>query len=339
MPLERFDISDTLNGIIARPVDQVRGIVKTWFDMSGPFNLDTRRAIKMALARDAYERNLVRIAQPDVSNYAWLVASHRGVFAVAEGRVCTAIHGWFFGICRHADQFYLFENCGLRDRLSEIGRIVRIDLVDGQLLNPAVLVTGLHTNCHQVRVIDGLLCVVDTANQAIRRYTLAGDLIDVKHPFPVATPSDRSGAYLHLNGVAKVGERIALMLNNCKAVPEKQSELAWLNADWNLISTHSLPGHWCHDIVEDEQGGIWHCGSKAGEILVPDGRTVDVANELLTRGLAISEDRIIVGTSTFGGRGTRDSLPGGVVIFDRAFNRISALPLDGPPTDIAALRV
>ncbi len=307
--------------------------------MAGPFDLETRRAIKMALARDAYDRNLVRIAQPDLSDYTWLVASHRGVFAVAEDRVCTAIHGWFFGVCRHEDRFYLFENCGLRDRLSEIGRIVRIDFVGGELVNPTVLVTGLHTNCHQVRVIDGLLCVVDTANQAIRRYTLAGELIDVKYPFPVAPSSDRSGAYLHLNGVAKIGERIAIMRNNCKALPQKQSELAWLDADWNPVSIHPLAGHWCHDIVEDEQGDVWHCGSKAGEILVPDGRAIHVADELLTRGLFISADRIIVGTSTFGGRGTRDALPGGVTIFDRAFNRVSSQPLDGPPTDIAALRV
>lgn len=307
--------------------------------MAEPFDLVTRRSIKMALARDAYNRNLVRITDPDVSDFSWLVASHRGVFAVAWDQARTVIHGWFFGICRHEDRFYLFENCGLRDQTSDIGRIIRIDLVDGVLVNPVVLVTGLHTNCHQVRVIDGLICVVDTANQAIRRYTLAGDLIDIKHPFPVADSSDRSGAYLHLNSVAKIGARIAVMRNNCKALPEKYSELAWLDTDWNPISIQALAGHWCHDIVEDEQGNIWHCGSKAGEILISNGNNLHVTDKLLTRGLNVSQDAIIVGTSTFGGRGTRDALPGGVVIFDRKFNRISNQNLDGPPTDIAALRV
>jgi hypothetical protein len=305
--------------------------------MSEPFDLDKRRAIKMALARDTYARGVVRIAQPDLTGYAWLVASHRGVFAVAEDRVCTALHGWFFGICRHEDSFYLFENCGLRDRDSGLGRIVRIDLIEGRLANPAVLVIGLHANCHQVRVIDGLLCVVDTANQAILRYTLAGEPVDVKHPFPVAPLTDRTGAYLHLNAVAKIGGRIAVMRHNGKALPEKASEIAWLDADWKPVSLQPLDGRWCHDIVEDEHGAIWNCGSKAGEILVSDGRKVAVAGDMLTRGLAISADRIVVGKSTFGSRKERDSLLGAVVIMDRAFNRIADLELGGPPTDIALL--
>lgn len=292
----------------------------------------------MALARDAYHRNLVRIAEQDVSAYTWLVATHRGVFAVSEHGVCLVIHGWFFGICRHQNQFYLFENCGLRDRTSELGRIVRIDLVDGRLVNPDVLVTGLHINCHQVRVIDGLLCVVDTANQAIRRYTLAGDLVDVKYPFVVASPADRTGAYLHLNGIAKIGPQIAIMRNNSKALPEKQSELAWLDADWNFISMTSLAGHWCHDIVEDEDGNIWYCGSKAGQICSSSGRWIQITDNMLTRGLTLSADRIIVGMSNFGDRPIRDSLSGSVVIFDRAFHKICEMQLDGPPTDIAPLR-
>lgn len=305
--------------------------------MSEPFDLDTRRAIKMALARDAYERNMVRISKPDLTAYTWLVASHRGVFAVAEDRVCTAIHGWFFGICRHENQFYLYENCGLRDRSVYLGRIVRIDLINGRLANPAVLVTGLHTNCHQVRVIDGLLCVVDTANQAIRRYTLDGELVDVKHPFPVARSNSRTGAYLHLNSVAKIGSRIAVMRHNGKTLPEKASELAWLDADWNLLSLHPLDGQWCHDIVEDEHGVLWHCGSKAGQLLTSDGCKIAISDDMLTRGLAISDGRIIVGISSFGPRKTRHSLLGGVVILDRAFNRIADIELDGPPTDIAPI--
>jgi|CXWL01.1.fsa_nt_gi hypothetical protein len=305
--------------------------------MQEPFDLDTRRAIKMALARDAYERDLVRIAEPDLGAYTWLVASHRGVFAVAEDRVCTAIHGWFFGICRHGDSFYLYENCGLRDRSVDLGRIIRIDLVDGRLANPAVLVTGLHTNCHQVRVIDGLLCVVDTFNQAIRRYTLGGELVDVKHPFPVACSNSRTGAYLHLNTIAKVGSQIAVMRHNGKALPEKVSELAWLDSDWNVISIHMLDGYWCHDIVEDDHGVLWHCGSKAGQLLTSDGRKIAISDDMLTRGLAISDDRIIVGMSLFGPRETRHSLNGGVVILDRAYNRIAELELDGSPTDIALL--
>lgn len=307
--------------------------------MAEIFDLDARRSIRMALARDAYNRNLIRIADSDVSGFDWLVATHRGVYAVSDGNIRTTINGWFFGICRHEDRFYLFENCGLRDRASELGRIIRIDLANGQLVNPVVLITGLDANCHQVRIIDGRLCVVDTANQAILRYTLAGHLVDVKHPFAVAPSTDRTGVYLHLNGLAKIGSRIAIMRNNSKVSPEKQSELAWLDSNWSPVAIDPLAGHWCHDIVEDESGNIWHCGSKAGDILISDGRKIHVTDDLLTRGLQVSKNRIIVGASEFGERRTRDGLPGTVIIFDRAFNKLSELQLNGPPTDIAPLRV
>lgn len=129
------------------------------------------------------------------------------------------------------------------------------------------------------------------------------------------------------------------MRNNSKALPEKQSELAWLDPDWNPVAIVPLDGQWCHDIVEDESGNIWYCGSKEGDILISDGSKFHVTDDLLTRGLQVSKNRIIVGASEFGDRRTRDGLPGTVIIFDRAFNRISELQLNGPPTDIAPLRV
>lgn len=306
--------------------------------MTDPFDLDARRAIKTALARQAYEHHIVRIAEPDLRACSWLVATHRGVFGVSQGRVFTVLHGWYFGICRHDKHIYLFENCGLRDRSADLGRIVRIELADGRLADAAVLVTGLHTNCHQIRVIDGLLCVVDTANQAIRRYTLGGERVDVREPFPVAPPTDRTGAYLHINGIARLGSHVALMLHNGKALPEKSSELALLDEQWNPLERHSLAGRWCHDIVEDEDGVIWHCGSEAGELLNSKGLKFPVSQTLLTRGLAVTRERIVVGVSTFGPRQQRDSLAGGLVVFDRALNRIAQLTLDGPPTDVLALQ-
>lgn len=307
--------------------------------MPNPTALEKLGPIKAALARSAYERNAVRIAQPDLRGYPWLVATARGVFAVSLTRAMTVLHGWYFGICRHHDRLYIFENCGRRDRSVDLGRIVRIDLTGGRLANPAVVVTGLHGNCHQVRVISEVLCVVDTANQAIRRYTLDGEPIDVKYPFPPAPHTDRTGRYLHINSIAQFGSHIALMLHNGKALPERSSELALLDTEWRLVSRQPLDGRWCHDIVADEQGVVWHCGTEAGELLRSDGPNVKITDNYLTRGLAVSGDQIVVGISAFGPRSQRDKLAGSVVILNRAFERLAELTLEGPPADIAALQL
>lgn len=304
--------------------------------MAETFDVQTRRAIKMALARDAYERNLVTIVDPDLTGFDWLVATHRDLFAVSEQGHKLIMHGWFFGIHRHGDAIYLFQNCALRDRSALLGRVIRFQLVDRTLRNPQILVTGLHANCHQIAIIDGLLCVVDTANQAILRFTLDGTPVDVKTPFPVAPNTDTSGGYLHMNSIAKIHGKIAVILHNGTILPERKSELVWLNRNWQVESRQELDGHKCHDIVED-RGAIWHSASMEGEIICSDGRRAKISDELMTRGIAFSDDRIIVGVSAFGPRQKRDSLGGGIVILDRTLNKRAEMELTGPPADIIAL--
>lgn len=305
--------------------------------MSDAAKLLPKSAIREALARDAYERNLVRIADPDIAGYRWLVASPQGVFAAAPDKVKVAIHGWFFGLCRHGDSIYLFENCSHRGEPADMGRLVRVDVSAGRLAAPMVLARGLHRNCHQLAVIDDLICLVDTANQAILRFTMDGRAVDVQRPFPPANPDDTSGAYLHLNSIARIGERIALMLHNGKAAPEIPSELAWLDRDWKLCERHSIPGHSCHDIVEDERGVLWHSASMSGEIIGSNGARAKITGEMMTRGIAITADAMVVGMSTFGPRHIRDRLRGGLVILDRNLNRRAELAIRGAPTDIVAL--
>ena len=183
-------------------------------------------AIRAALAREAYDRNEIRVADPDLTDLDWLATTHRGLFGIGAGAPRTLIHGWFFGICRHHDTLYVFENCAQWESGADFGRIIRFDIGANRLDAPAVLVVGLDRGCHQIAVIDGLLCVVDTLNQAIRRFTLEGNEVDVQRPFPAAPRTDTSGAYLHINSIAKVGDRIGLILHNGKAEPERPGEIA-----------------------------------------------------------------------------------------------------------------
>ena len=306
-------------------------------DMAKTFEFDTRRAIRAAMALRSYETDTVRLTDTDIADHDWLVATHRGLYAVNLTGAKRIIYGWFFGICRNGQDVYLFENCAMRDRTRALGRVIKMTISSGNLSEPVVLIKGLAANCHQIEVIDGLLCVVDTANQSILRYTLNGSLIDTKKPFPIAPASDRKGAYLHINSIAKTGDRIALMLHNGPALPEKCSELAWLDAGWKLTDRVSLNGYCCHDIVEDENGVLWHSASSTGELMANDGRRIKITSDRMTRGIALSIDTMIVGLSSFGARQNRDALPGAVVILDRALNKLAEFELGGPPADIVAI--
>lgn len=292
--------------------------------------------IRAALARDRYRRGEIALADPVVADHSWLVATHRGIFAVSRSRAKAVVHGWFFGICRSSDKVYVFENCGAREP-EALGRIVRFQIIDRKLAAPAVLATGLHNNCHQLRMIDGRLCLLDTVNQAVLRFNPNGAQVDVRRPFAPAPPSSEKGDYLHMNSIAKIGDRIAIMLHNGKARPQRNSELAWLDRRWEVRARKFVPGHGCHDIVEDEHGILWHSASMSGEIIGSDGTRIKVSDRLMTRGMAISADAVIVGVSTFGPRHVRATLNGGVVIFDRDFSRRSEIELPASPADIVSL--
>lgn len=305
--------------------------------MSTSVDMASKSAIRAALARAAYARGEVRIADPCITDCDWLVATQRGLFGVSDAGVTRVLHGWFFGICRHADQLYVYENCGYRERTVELGRILRFDMADGMLRNPVVLVSGLHTNCHQIAIFDEILHVVDTNNQAIRRYTLEGATIDVQRPFPPATVADTSGAYVHVNSIAKIDGRVGLVLHNGVVEPKKQSELAWLDAEWNVVERVPLDGHMCHDIVVDGEGWLWHSSSESGAITRSDGLRVQVTDGMMTRGIAFARGRMAVGICAFGPRQTRGDLHGRVVLLNEAHRIVGGVDVPSGPTAILAL--
>jgi hypothetical protein len=306
--------------------------------MERVFDSDERRAIRVALARSAYAQGKFRLVLADLQGSWWLVTTHRGLYAVSPDRIELVAHGWFFGLDRHADQVYLFENCGLRDREANLGRILRFDWDGQHLANPAVLVTGIHGNAHHLKIIGGLICLVDTANQRILRYTLDGAVVDIKEPLPRAPATDTSGAYHHINCLAAIDGRIALMLHNGKAPQPRKSELVWLDPDWNLTDRHPIDGYQCHDIVPDAQGVLWHCASQTGELVSDTGRRCKISDTLMTRALAFCQGHLLVGLSTFGDRQVRDALAGEAVILDSAGNTVARHELPAGPADAVALR-
>ncbi|MBN8499989.1 MAG: hypothetical protein J0M19_02420, partial [Sphingomonadales bacterium] len=273
----------------------------------------------------------------DLAGRDWLVASPRGLFAIGQGSATLAVQGWFFGLCRSGDQLYLFENCGLRDRSAGLGRLIGLSIKNNCLGSPQVLAKGLDANCHQVRVIGDHICVVDTANQRILRFMRDGSPLDTRQILPPAPSEDTSGGYCHINSIAQIDGRIAVLLHNGRAEPQRRSELAWLDGDWHIAARASLPGYGCHDIAVDPAGTVWHSASQSGEVFAADGRRVRLSDRLMTRGIAFSADHAAVGLSSFGPRQLRDALGGAIAIVNADWSVRDMISIAGPPTDIVAL--
>ena len=311
--------------------------------MQEVFDTAARRAIRTALARESYASGTVRLVDGDLRGWDWLVATHRGLYAVRLGAAKLVAHGWFFGLREHGGAFYLFENCALRDRTALLGRVVRLDRSDRQITGHQVLAKGLHPNCHQLAIIGEVLCLLDTANQTILRFRLDGTILPALAPFGTTSGSEDSGVYHHINAIAEIDGRIAVMLHNGKLLPERNSEIAWFDRDWQPAGRTEVDGRMCHDLVCDSAGALWYCASFDGSIAALGGPKIQLVNGYMTRGLAFaggdasSNGVCAVGYSAFGPRQVRDGLKGGVILCDHAFVQIGKIELGGPPAEIIAI--
>ncbi len=305
--------------------------------MAPVFDPVTHSAIRTALARENYRDDTLRLVDHDLGAARWLVSTQNGLFALGETRAQLVAHGWFFGLTRRGSRVFMFENCARRDRHLPMGRLVACDVVDGALRNPVVIAKGLDAGCHQIAFIEDVLCVLDTANQCVLRFTDQGLPVEVKRPFPPVRSDDPEGDYLHINAIATLAEGIAVLAHNGKRRSTMASELIYLDRHWHETARTLLPEPGCHDIVRDADGLLWHCASMSGAIICSDGRRVPVAPERMTRGLLFDGEHILVGASVFGERSVRDFLPGSVIMLDRSFNRIADISVDGPPASIIAL--
>ena len=288
------------------------------------------RAIRRALARDAYRQGRIRIASTTIAGFDCLAATRQGLFAVAQDRVQPVVYGLFFGTARYDGHIYIFEACDAPANRTAMGRILRFAERDGHLADPTILITGLDNQCHQIAVIDGLLHIVDTANQRLLRHRLDGSAVDAIAPFP------DDPDYRHINSIVAIGDHIALLLHNGAGGEVRPSELAIFDRQWRQLDRRPIAGHGCHDIWSDARDTVWHCGSMAGELVSEKGERIVLSNAM-TRGVAQLGDRLLVGTSLFGSRGDRDQLGGSIIWCDEAYRPIAELSLPGAPTTLLAL--
>lgn len=292
-----------------------------------------KRAIRRALAARAYRDNFIRIIDRDVAGFLCLVASRQGLFAVSQSTAKLVAYGLFFGLRRYGNVLYLFETCDPERGPSRMGRIVRIRLENGRLCDEKVIAAGLDNQCHQLAMVGSYICVVDTANQMLERIAEDGSLRSVISLFGDSC-SDRR--YHHVNSIARHAGQTLVMLHNGTDGNSRPSELAWLDDHWSLIRRETLPFSGCHDIVVDEAGMLWHCGSMEGVLFNSAGQSWKVSDQL-TRGLAFAPGLIVVGTSQFALREGRTDVGGSVLLLDRSMERIAEVELGGAPTEIALL--
>lgn len=292
--------------------------------------------IARALARAAYDSDDVRLTRADISGCSHLVATRQGLFAIDGERHVRVAFGSFYGLTLREGAVFAFEACDLAGLDTVLGRIVRLDRDGDRIASGVVLARGLDNGCHQIDFIGDLLHVLDSQNQRILRFAPDGDPRDTVYPLPPMRERAWSQGYAHINSLLRVGDQTLLLLHNGVSHTGRQSEVAVFDAAWRETARWPLPGGGCHNLVVLEDGTLLSCGSMAGELISLDGPRLRVS-DLMTRGLSVDEDMIVVGAAWFSARADRHATPGTVTTLDRAFRIRSVLTVPGAPTEIRRL--
>ena len=281
----------------------------------------------------AYRSNNIRLVDTDLSGCDRLVATSRGLFAIGRQMTRLLAYGAFYGLAVCDDQMFAFEACDYPHDMSFRGRLIRLRREGDRIVAADVIATGLDNGCHQIDIIDDRLCVTDTYNQRILLYPVEGGDPEIRQPITGGRDGDWAQGYAHINSIIARDDHILLLLHNGAIKTGRPSEIAWLDRDWRLIERMPLDGLGCHSLAVLEDGAILTCGSYAGEMISTAGVKVPVC-DMMTRGLSVDADTIVVGGSVLADRKTRQDAPGAVFFLDRSYRLLGSLAVPTAPMEI-----
>ena len=297
------------------------------------------RHLRIARGYEAYKADVVRLANRNLAGYKHIVATRRGVFAVAQTGFLLIAHGFFFGITFRDGNIYLFEACDQPPGPTIQGRIIALTRRGEEITEARVVASGLDNGCHQIDFIDDRLHVLDTYNQKIIRFTKDLTEREVLAPLPLCTNgrwSSEDLEYRHVNSLLSIEDRIFLLLHNSSRKTGRSSELAVYSKEWQPMDLWTLKGKDCHSLAVLEDGSLLVCGSGDGDLISADGFRVHLAIAM-TRGLSVGRDSIVVGVSPFVAGEHRSESRGSLMFLDRSFNKLSTLKIPGAPTEVRRL--
>ncbi|GGB54985.1 hypothetical protein GCM10011505_39980 [Tistrella bauzanensis] len=271
--------------------------------------------------------------------FTHLVASREGLYLARPSGYLRVMDGIFFGATIRDGMVWLFESedSDLHAPTCR-GRILRlaIDPVSAACGPVEVVAQGLDNGCHQIDFVRGRLVVVDTYRQALIVFAPDFSTRAVHHPAGIAMVDTGDPAYVHMNGIGGDGRDLLVMLSHAGTRPGRPSEVLRLDSGFQPVERFGLPGVMCHDLVVLEDGRLIANGSMGGFLIDRQGIIIQV-DSLITRGLSIGADEVVIGSSTFGDRDRRIEATGRLTFAGRDLSMRARYDLPAAPTQIRRL--
>lgn len=245
----------------------------------------------------------------------FLIATSSGLLLYERGDLHRIIDGYFYGLTTYGRRWYGFHKHVTRYTQRPIGQIVSFELWGSRPREIALEALGLDPSVHQLDAWDDHLYVADTANNRIIRYAIDENRLRHRHDFYPSgelANGEASHNYVHLNSLFSRNGCTYAVYHNHTTKTGRKSQIAILDECLNarrIIDTDAGDAH----NVAPHPHGLLYCDSNAGTLVWGEA-TLECG--CFTRGLAVSDQLVLVGGSDFADRDDRDQVTGYVFAFD-----------------------
>jgi len=231
------------------------------------------------------------------------------VYGITKGR-----HGW----CAY-----------VKDPGSKTGTIVSFNIEDDNFCNFKNIICPAPKDIHQIDFIGKSLILTDVRSGSLIEYKnfLKFTRPPLKIVHKIGTPMK------HFNSIYFYNNQILVLAHNQYAKTEQKSKVIYLNKSFDKVKRYKSNAKCGHNIYQDKSC-IIVCDSLGGNVLYNNKPILK--NMGFVRGLSISDDYILIGSSKQSDDDKNRISLGHIHVFNRKFKKIGRISI--PKTQIYEIR-
>lgn len=253
---------------------------------------------------------------------AYLVGMTSGLWYITEDRMVQLSSVSSYGITRYNDRWYVCQHSGKYSKI--ISFLFNPEVGYDKVADMREECVGLFKGVHQIDVYKDKLYIVDTLSNKLIVKELNGKEFHVN---PNKKVKSRVKENNHFNSVFIKDDNIYILAHNGTTQPERKSEIYVLDREsLKIKDVLPLEGRESHNIYLHKEKFLY-CNSINGEIIF-DSNVVFKKTDSFLRGLAVTENRFVVGGSQLAERSERKNTSCNLYFLDREWNLVNEICID-----------
>jgi hypothetical protein len=262
---------------------------------------------------------------PSFGNSKFFLGTKTGLLYFDGRKLWQLFEGRVYGITRYEGRWYTTWNHRItlgNKPLGSMASVLSFRFHDGKISDLRVELAPLDEEVHQIDAWDEHLYITDTANNRVLECKVGQNslqTINSHYPNGQIRNGRRSPNYSHINSVFQCGDYVYVMYHNLTEKTGKNSQVALLNKEWNVVDVIETSANSAHNVFRHDEEVVF-CDSMNGRLMRHDRVLVNV--DTYMRGLAASYEFWLLGGSDHAKREERGFTNGSVYQYSPDMNKV-----------------